>query len=66
VQGGWRQARVAIRQPGVDATSRFVQKENGLHLDLMKAQRIYNLTKGPHSWPHPMVVKLTGVEHAAP
>jgi alpha-L-fucosidase len=52
--------------PKADPTPRFAQQEDGLYLDLMKAQRIYNLTRGPHSWPNPMVVKLTGVEHAAP
>lgn len=58
--------QVVEYMPKADPTPRFVQKENGLHLDLMKAQRIYNLTKGPHSWPNPWVVKLTGVEYAAP
>lgn len=59
-------SEVVEYQPKADPTPRFVQKEDGLHLDLMKAQRIYNQTKGPHSWPNPLVVKLTGVEHAAP
>ncbi len=52
--------------PKADPTPRFVQEKDGLHLDLMKAQRIYNQSKGPYSWPNPLVVKLTGVEYAAP
>jgi len=58
--------KVVEYQPKTDPTPRFTQKDDGLHLDVMKAQRIYNQTRGPHSWPNPLVVKLTAVEHAAP
>lgn len=53
-------------QPNVDPTPRFEQLQDGLHLDVMKAQRIYNQSRGPYSWPNPLVIKLTGVEHATP
>ncbi len=36
------------------------QKENGLQLSVMRAQRIYN----NHEWPYPLVVKLENVEPA--
>ena len=44
--------------PAVDPSPRFEQKPDGLHLDIMRAQRIYNDSK----WPNPIVVKLTAVE----
>ncbi len=47
-------------QPLADPSPRFEQKDDGLHLDIMRAQRIYNNSK----WPNPIVVKLTNVEHA--
>ncbi|MCB1133421.1 MAG: alpha-L-fucosidase [Verrucomicrobiae bacterium] len=48
--------------PDADPTPRFEQKDDGLHLDIMRAQRIYNDSK----WPNPVVVKLTAVEQADP
>lgn len=45
--------------PNADASSRFEQKEDGLHISVVRAQRIYN----NHKWPNPIVVKL---EHVAP
>lgn len=46
--------------PNADATSRFEQKEDGLHISIVRAQRIYN----NHKWPNPIVVKLENVEPA--
>ncbi len=43
--------------PGVDPSPKFVQQDDGLHLDIMLAQRIYNDSK----WPNPVVVKLSAV-----
>lgn len=50
--------------PKIDATPRFTQKEDGLHLSIVRGQRIYNQSSGPSSWPNPVVVKLTAVEYA--
>jgi alpha-L-fucosidase len=50
--------KVLEYSPQVDPSPRFAQKEDGLHLDIMRAQRIYNDSK----WPNPIVVKLTDVE----
>lgn len=44
----------------VDATSQFTQKENGLNISVVRAQRIYNNNK----WPNPITVKLENVEPA--
>ncbi len=44
----------------IDATSRFTQKENGLQISVVRAQRIYNNNK----WPNPITVKLENVEPA--
>jgi alpha-L-fucosidase len=46
--------------PSADATARFEQKEDGLHISVVRAQRIYN----NHKWPNPIVVKLENVEPA--
>lgn len=46
--------------PGADATARFEQKEDGMHISVVRAQRIYN----DHKWPNPIVVKLENVEPA--
>jgi alpha-L-fucosidase len=48
--------------PKVDPSPKFVQKDDGLHLDIMLAQRIYNNS----IWPNPVVVKLAAVEPAKP
>jgi alpha-L-fucosidase len=47
-------------QPGTDAKTCFEQKEDGLHISCVRAQRIYNNSK----WPNPVVLKLTGIEPA--
>jgi alpha-L-fucosidase len=47
-------------KPGADAASHFRQDPNGLHLDVINAQRLYNDRK----WPDPLVVKLTNVQPA--
>lgn len=44
--------------PQIDPAPHFEQKSDGLHLDIMRAQRIYNNSR----WPNPIVVKLTAVE----
>jgi len=46
--------------PEADATARYEQKENGLHISIVRAQRIYN----NHKWPNPIVVKVENVETA--
>jgi alpha-L-fucosidase len=43
-----------------DAKSRFEQKADGLHISVVRAQRIYN----NHKWPNPITVKLENVEPA--
>jgi alpha-L-fucosidase len=47
-------------EPKADASSRFEQKEDGLHISVVRAQRIYN----NHKWPNPIVVKIENVEPA--
>lgn len=42
----------------VDATTRYEQKEDGLYISCVRAQRIYN----NHEWPNPIVLKITNVE----
>lgn len=44
--------------PKADPAPKFSQKDDGLHLDIMLAQRIYNNS----IWPNPVVVKLTAVD----
>ncbi len=43
-----------------DAKSTFRSKEDGLHISVVRAQRIYNNSK----WPNPIVVKLENIEPA--
>lgn len=50
--------KVLEYSPKTDPSPKFEQKEDGLHMDIMRAQRIYNNSK----WPNPVVVKLTAVE----
>ncbi|MBN1985817.1 MAG: alpha-L-fucosidase [Prolixibacteraceae bacterium] len=47
-------------QPGTDAKTRFEQKEDGLYISCVRAQRIYNNSQ----WTNPVVLKLTNVEPA--
>ncbi len=42
-------------KPTVDATTYFEQKEDGIHISCMRAQRIYNNSK----WHNPIVLKIT-------
>ena len=44
----------------VDVHSRFEQKEDGLHISVARAQRVYDNYK----WPNPITVKLENVEPA--
>jgi alpha-L-fucosidase len=46
--------------PDADAIALFKQKEEGLYISVVRAQRIYN----NHKWPNPIVVKLENVEPA--
>jgi alpha-L-fucosidase len=41
--------------PTVDAKARFEQKDDGLHISCVRAQRIYN----NHKWHNPVVLKIT-------
>jgi alpha-L-fucosidase len=52
--------RVVEYQPATDAQSRFEQKPDGLHLSVVRAQRLYDNNR----WPNPLVVKLTKVKPA--
>jgi alpha-L-fucosidase len=47
-------------QPTADATTYFEQKEDGLHVSCVRAQRIYN----NHKWHNPIVLKITDVQPA--
>jgi alpha-L-fucosidase len=44
----------------LDVRSRFEQKEDGLHISVARAQRVYDNYK----WPNPITVKITNVEPA--
>ncbi|HOZ47255.1 MAG TPA: alpha-L-fucosidase, partial [Candidatus Hydrogenedentes bacterium] len=44
-------------QPQTDAEPRFQQRDDGLHLSVVRAQRLYN----DHNWPNPVVVRLRHV-----
>ncbi|THU34055.1 alpha-L-fucosidase [Niastella caeni] len=44
----------------LDVDSRFEQKEDGLHISIARAQRVYDNYK----WPNPITVKLENVEPA--
>ncbi|WP_372774266.1 alpha-L-fucosidase [Mangrovibacterium sp.] len=50
--------KVVEYHPEIDAQSRFVQEKDGLHISVVRAQRIYNNTK----WPNPITVKLENVQ----
>ena len=44
-------------QHEVDASCRWEQKEDGFHISVVRAQRLYNNSK----WPNPVVIKMTHV-----
>lgn len=46
--------------PDTDATTYFEQKEEGMHISCVRAQRIYN----NHKWNNPIVLKITNTEPA--
>jgi alpha-L-fucosidase len=46
--------------PDTDATTYFEQKDDGIHISCMRAQRIYN----NHKWHNPVVLKITNAEPA--
>jgi len=46
--------------PEIDAKTYFEQKEDGLHISFVRAQRIYN----NHKWPNPVVLKITNATPA--
>jgi len=52
--------KVTEYQNQLDVRSRYEQKEDGLHISVAKAQRVYDNYK----WPNPITVKLTNVEPA--
>ncbi len=52
--------RIVEYMPDVDPTPRFEQTPDGLHISVVRAQRLYN----NHRWPNPVVVKLEHVEPA--
>ena len=47
-------------QPNTDAKTYFEQKNDGLHISCVRAQRIYN----NHKWHNPIVLKITNAEPA--
>lgn len=52
--------RVVEYQPSIDPLSRFEQREDGLHLSVVRAQRLYDNNR----WPNPLVVKLENIRPA--
>jgi alpha-L-fucosidase len=48
--------------PAADPSVQFHSDDKGLHLSVMRAQRIYNDTK----WPNPVVVRVTHPKQALP
>lgn len=52
--------QVTEYQNQLDVHSRFEQKEDGLHISVVRAQRVYDNYK----WPNPITVKLENVEPA--
>lgn len=52
--------KVTEYQNQLDVHSRFEQKEDGLHVSVVKAQRVYDNYK----WPNPITVKLENIEPA--
>lgn len=52
--------KIVEYQPDKDPESLYNQRENGLEISVVRAQRVYN----NHKWPNPIVVKLENVEAA--
>lgn len=52
--------QVAEYQNNVNVQSKFEQKEDGLHISIARAQRMYD----DYKWPNPITVKLEHVEPA--
>jgi len=52
--------RVVEYLPEIDPRSRFEQKPDGLHISVVRAQRLYDNNR----WPNPVVVKLENVRPA--
>ena len=52
--------KVVEYKEDIDPKSRFSQKVDGLHISVVRAQRLYN----NHKWPNPIVVKIENVEPA--
>ena len=52
--------KVLEYDPTADATTRFEQQDDGLHVSCVRAQRIYN----DGHWPNPIVLKLENVKPA--
>ena len=50
--------RVVEYKPDIDPKVIFEQKEDGLHVSVVRGQRIYNNSK----WPNPIAVKMENVE----
>ena len=48
--------------PEIEATPRLAQQDDGLHISVVRGQRLYN----NHQWPNPVVVRLTHVEPVTP
>jgi len=53
--------RVLEYNPQADPKTRWSQEEDGLHVSVMRAQRIYNNTR----WPNPLVLKVTHARQAS-
>ncbi|MCS3801405.1 alpha-L-fucosidase [Chitinophagaceae bacterium OAS944] len=52
--------KVTEYQNQLDVHSRFEQKQDGLHVSVVKAQRVYDNYK----WPNPITIKLENIEPA--
>jgi alpha-L-fucosidase len=50
--------QVVEYKPKLNPKSEIIQKEDGMHISVVRAQRIYNNGK----WPNPIVVKLENIE----
>lgn len=51
-------SRVVEYRPNVNPESRIAQTAEGVHISIVRAQRLYN----DHKWPNPVVVKLVDVD----